>query len=198
MPAPSRRALCRGRSILDDRRNQHRLQESFAAIFDDRDRREDRGEEQDHQDRAGEEILHVPAAGQTPSLRKLWPIPPPIRSQKTIGVANAPMMRLRWRRNRTSSRRQRENAGRSMFIVALSWYAWLGICHAVYDSVGRSFRIAYSLLQSPRHVVSRASSDLAWILSGRADRRCGDQRAEARKPGAPRPEAGWWAWCSRA
>src|SRR5687768_3836913 len=32
-------------------------------------------------------------------------------SQNTSGVASAPMMRWRWRRKRTSSRWQRENAG---------------------------------------------------------------------------------------
>src|SRR5258706_4865453 len=39
-------------------------------------------------------------------------MPAPISSQNTIGVASAPMMRLRWRRKRTSSRRARETAGR--------------------------------------------------------------------------------------
>jgi hypothetical protein len=38
-------------------------------------------------------------------------------SQKTIGVISAPMMRLRWRRKRTSSRWQSEKEGRSSEFV---------------------------------------------------------------------------------
>src|SRR5689334_4895402 len=39
-------------------------------------------------------------------------MPAPMRTQKTMGVRRAPMMRLRWRRKRTSSRWARERAGR--------------------------------------------------------------------------------------
>ena len=37
-------------------RHEHALQKSFAAVFDDRDRGEDRGEQQDHHQRAGKEM----------------------------------------------------------------------------------------------------------------------------------------------
>src|SRR5579872_5532281 len=47
------------------------------------------------------------------SARKLWPIPAPMTIQKRIGVASAPMIRLRWRTKRMSSRQQSEAAGRN-------------------------------------------------------------------------------------
>ena len=69
-----------------NRRHEHALQKSFAAVFDDRDRGEDRREQQDHHQRAGKEMGVVEIAS---CCR-----PAPNSSQKIIGWPSAPNTRF--------------------------------------------------------------------------------------------------------
>src|SRR5258708_30745926 len=50
---------------------------------------------------------------------KLLPSPEPIRNQKRTGGPSAPTTRLRWRKKRTSSRRQRVPAAKRKFFITI-------------------------------------------------------------------------------
>ena len=67
----------------------------------------------------GKKYSMYPRSPVTPPPEKLWPIPAPMSSQNTIGVASAPITRFGWRTNRTSSRWAKEIAGRNCITVSL-------------------------------------------------------------------------------
>ncbi len=78
------------------RRGEHREQEAFVAVLDERHHAEDGGEEDDHGDRAGEEVAEVMAgyaASPLPDDWKLWANPEPSTSQKIRGEAMTPATR---------------------------------------------------------------------------------------------------------
>jgi hypothetical protein len=91
--------------------DEHRLQEALLPVEDRRDRREDPGEDDREPEHAGEEVAQEVAVARV--SRQPWnerPMPAPKITQNRIGVMNADITRLRWRRNAVISRlHQRED-----------------------------------------------------------------------------------------